>query len=196
MSTSNRASYLSFLVFAIVLSSSYCLNFNFGAWEHCYYDPSSDVVDVENALVRIVQSPNHLLGFQAYVNATINQEVEQPVVNLRLWHQETGERVNFGYFDACCGFFFPNEDRCLGDGSKTHCPVSGFKSGMIERLFEVEQAGNYKVEVQLFESDNATDELMCVEISFALDEAFLSKFQEERAQKFSEKKSEEKILLL
>merc|ERR1711879_683099 len=145
------------------------------------------------AKVRVVQSPNHLLGFQVYLNTTISEPIENVTMNLKLWHEETGDRVKYGDHDACCGLFFNDDGQCSGDEQKTHCPLYGFKSGMTERLFVEEHSGNFEAQIQLFDTSNDREEILCVQIPFSVSESFLSQFQQERKEKFEEQKP---VLLL
>uniref|UniRef100_A0A7S4I057 MD-2-related lipid-recognition domain-containing protein n=1 Tax=Vannella robusta TaxID=1487602 RepID=A0A7S4I057_9EUKA len=167
------------------------LVFEFGKWEYCYGEPATDRVNVENALVRVVQSPNHLLGFQFHVNMTTNEPIANAVANLRTWHEQTGDRVKYGDSDACCGFFTNTEDQCTEE-TNTHCPITGFKSGMIERLFHEEHHGNFEAQLQLFDVSKDREEIMCIAVPFTVSESFLTQFQQERKEKFEE----QPILLL
>ena len=176
----------SLLLCGLLFGSGDAFQFTYGQWEHCYYEPASNRVDVDYASVQIVQSPNHLLGFQAYMNITVadGDALHYVKTNARLWHAETGDRIKYGDSDGCIGFFYP--DRTIDS-----CPIQNSASGMYERLFIEETIGEYELQFQIFDD---TEEVACVVIPFKLTEEFLSQFQQERLEKLEQK--QEEILLL
>ena len=175
--------------------------FSFTVFEECFLEPASSLVTVEAASLRVVQSPNHRLGFQVSVNLTVHADSawnDPLVTNLRVWNAESGDRYKYGDQDACCSFVLHDQGQCREEGSPTHCPLSeGRKSGMIERLFAEERAGSFEAQLQLLQvfSDNR-EELVCIAIPFTISEEFLTQFQQERREKRGPQPHSQPILLL
>merc|ERR1712232_206904 len=161
--------------------------FDFHSFEECYGESTSTIATVHDASLRIVQSPSHRLGAQFSLNATFHEPINNAIVKYRLWHEVSGDRYKYEAVSACCGFFEnEHEDQCSSDSGRTHCPLHGNKSGMLERLFVEEREGNWEAELRVYaldEEGNRGRELVCVAVPFFVSPDFLTQFHKERKEK-------------
>ena len=161
----------------------------FGGWEHCYYEDAAPWVRVNSAHVQIVQSRNHELGVQVWVDADLQQPMTNGTLRWNIWHEETGNRQKFPKQSACCGLL---ADSACRQSGQSDCPLGEGNVLLMQESLVDEIPGHYEVAFTLYAADvlKATsqaaasqEEAICLLVKYRLDEKDLAVFAEQRAEK-------------
>lgn len=183
LGTRSGTTLLVLLGVAFLLGSAEGMTTLFKNWEQCFYEDAVPWVHVRSAHLQIVQSKEHRLGAQFWVDAELFQPIVNGTVKWKIWHESTGSRQHFPAEDVCCGLL--STSTCPGESA---CPIEvGAAVFMQEGLIE-EIPGHFEAALSVKAPDirsthgsrDSLEEVVCLLIKFHLDEHHLAQFKAER----------------
>eukprot|EP00011_Vannellida_sp_DIVA3-517-6-12_P009733 CAMPEP_0114633418 /NCGR_PEP_ID=MMETSP0168-20121206/15445_1 /TAXON_ID=95228 ORGANISM="Vannella sp., Strain DIVA3 517/6/12" /NCGR_SAMPLE_ID=MMETSP0168 /ASSEMBLY_ACC=CAM_ASM_000044 /LENGTH=188 /DNA_ID=CAMNT_0001845069 /DNA_START=1 /DNA_END=564 /DNA_ORIENTATION=- len=156
----------------------------FRNWEQCYYEDAVPWVHIKSAHLQIVQSREHQLGAQFWVDAELLQPIVNGTVKWQIWHENTGNRQYFPAQDVCCGLL--GTSQCPGESA---CPIEEGPAVFMQEALIDEVAGHFEAALTVKAPDvrpirgssGELEEVACVLVKFRLQEHELDQFAAERS---------------